>query len=370
VNIDIKNLVTSVPALQRLRARIGWPDDPTFVNIANPKQLVACLDEAISAFHELRPTAQTLVDVAVNDVRELVLLRIVQNGYCDHHGQVEAIVEPSFKMLRTVVEENNGVFHYWGGNNYIDVGFPHGGSGRQSFPEVDHLPWDQRYRNLLDRASWWSLRNTAFRFSNLAVGIAGRCIEAKMNNVLIPSVGLCIAPWLFASCGLSVTATDISEVALAALSEPIRWPLIYSHAAYERWDVSTCAAFASVPHPDHFTGMPALEDEQFVSVLRKRIGFVHSDWARVPLETATVDLVFATNAVPRESIEQRVRVLEEWIRVLRPGGVIFIVQHHPPANWKVEDFFLDRGLGPTSFLGGERPGETLKAGFQIRYSSG
>jgi SAM-dependent methyltransferase len=200
--------------------------------------------------------------------------------------------------------------------------------------------------------------------------LADRCLACRMTTVLIPSVGICVHPWLFASRGLTVTATDSAGTAVAALSEPGRHPNLYSSAAYERWDVSGCAAYALIPHPNHFDGMPALEDDRVREPLRQRISFVVADWARLPVPSGTVDLVFATNAIPRESDAERVAVLEEWVRVLRPGGFAFIAQHHAGADWGVESFFLERGFGKRDFLSGADPTKRVRGEFQIRYSSG
>jgi SAM-dependent methyltransferase len=210
----------------------------------------------------------------------------------------------------------------------------------------------------------------AFRFSRLATSIASRCVDFGIKNVLIPSVGLCVDPWLVANHGLAVTATETARSALEALSDPAHWPRVYSRAAYERWDIATCAAFACIPHPDYFAEMPLLEDAAVRDRLRSRINFLHNDWASIPLESGSVDVVFAANAVPRESAEERTKVLEEWIRVLRPGGVIFISQHHVPMDWNIEQFFNERNLVATDFLGGNCPARNVRAGFQLRYTSG
>jgi hypothetical protein len=109
---------------------------------------------------------------------------------------------------------------------------------REEFPETKDLPWDERYRFLLARATWALLRGKVFRFSKFADSIAARCVEYQLLRVLIPSVGICVHPWLFADRGLSVVATDAAGSALAALSEPARWPRLFSRAAFERWDIS------------------------------------------------------------------------------------------------------------------------------------
>ncbi len=261
------------------------------------------------------------------------------------------------------------MLNYWGGNNYFDVSLPFHGPVRESFPEVDHLPWDERYRRLLERATWESLRGRVFRFSNLATAFATRCVEFGLSRTLIPSVGLCVHPWLFADHGLSVVTTEIAQSALAVLSEPNRWPRLYSLAAFERWDIAESASYATQGNPNHFARMPDLDDEGVRELLRRRITFAHRDWADLPLADRSVDALFATNALPRESSAEQFRVLQEWIRVVRPGGVVFFAQHNFYDS-DVEAILSNAGWVQSDILGGERPVQFGEIGFQIRYSSG
>jgi len=371
MKVDVQDLLGSVGAIKTLSARVGLPDGPTFVEVGDLNRFTTTLDAAMCAFQELRPGTETLVSAEVNACRKEVWIRFLQNGRReDRNGQVEESLAACFNSFRAAVKGNRGDLHYWGGNNYFDVSFPYPKVDREEFLEVKHLSWSERYRVWLERESWQSLRDRVYRFSNLAASLSERCRTCGMTTVLIPSVGICVHPWLFASRGLKVIATDSAATALSALSEPGRNPNLYSSAAYERWDNSTCASYAMIPHHDHFDGMPALEVEHVREELRQRIEFVVADWASVPVPSGSVDLVFATNAVPRESDSERVAVLEEWVRVLRPGGIVFIAQHHAGADWGVESFLLERGFVETDFLGGGVPGGPVRGGFQVRYSSG
>lgn len=125
-----------------------------------------------------------------------------------------------------------------------------------------------------------------------------------------------------------------------------------------------------IPHPDHFDGMPPLEVDHVREALRQRISFLHADWANLPILDCSVDLVFATNALPRGSDAERVAVFDEWVRVLRPCGVVYIAQHHAGADWGLESLLLERGLCASDFLRGEGPPKGWRGAFQIRYSSG
>jgi hypothetical protein len=374
LEIDIKELLRSVQALQTPRTRIGCPDDPTPVGIADLRSFVTCLDNALRAFRDLRGGADYLVSAEVNAYHRCVGVRFVQRGECgkaweDRIGQVEPALEAVFLDLYAAAARNDGVFSYWGGTNFLDLSFPFKGPVREEFPEVKHLPWDERYRYLLERATWGSLRHMVFRFSNLAESFATRCVELGLSRALIPSVGLCVHPWLFAEHGLSVVATDAAGSALTALSEPHRWPRLYSQAAFERWDIAESAHYATQGNPDHFARMPDLEDRGVRESLRQRITFALSAWADLPLRSGSVDAIFATNALPRESSAEQLRVLEEWARVVRPGGIVFIAQHNF-FDAGVEAVLRDSGWVEANILGGERPAQSGVTGFQIRYSSG
>lgn len=370
MKIDIKNLLGSIKALNTPGLRMGFPDDPTLVEIADPSRLSASLDDALRAFRDLRGGLDYLVNAEVNAYRRVVSVRFVQRGDTwDRNGQVEPTLEPSFRILRDAIENCDGELHYWGGNNYFDLSLPFHGPIRDPFPDVNHLPWDDRYRHELDCATWESLRSRVFRFSNLAESFATRCVELGLSNVLIPSVGLCIHPWLFADQGLSVVATDGAASALAALSEPDRWPRLYSPSAFERWDIAESAAFATQGNLDHFERMPDLENPRVRESLRQRIRFVVNDWANLDLGNGSVDAVFATNALPRESAVERLQVLREWVRVVRRGGLVFIAQHNL-FNPDVEAVLRDAGWIETNIMRGERSNQPGATAFQIQYSSG
>jgi hypothetical protein len=372
MQIEIRDLLASVPVIGTQEMRVGLPDGPTWVEVDQPDRFAASLDAAIRAFQHLRPGTRTLVSANVNTYRKAVVIRVLQNGRSDRDrgGRVEASLARSFERLQSVVQQDGGSLDYWGGNNYLDVLIPYPNPDRDDFPEVKHLVWNERYRVLLERESWPSLRHRAFRFSDLAARLAARCVARRMKRVLVPSVGICVHPWLFASRGLNVAATDSAETALAALSEPGLRPNLYSTTAYERWDISECASFAMMPHPGHFDGMPALEDDRAREVLRQRIVFLTAEWVRLPVTSGTVDLVFATNAVPRSSDVEREAVLGEWVRVLRPGGAVFIVQHNPGADRRAESFLSEQGLCKSDFLEGDEPLEGARGAFQVLYSSG
>jgi SAM-dependent methyltransferase len=370
MKIDIRDLLISVAALQSPGARLGWPDDPTVVEIADPPCFSACLDDALRAFRDLRGGADYLMDADLNSYHRSVWVRFVcGKGLGIGDGQMESPLRPTFEAAQAVAAANGGKLRYWGGNNYFDLSLPFGGPVREAIPQLDHLPWDERYRQLLERAPWNRLRAMVFRFSRLADSFAARCSEFRATRVLIPSVGLSVNPWLFAERGLSVVATDAAGAALAALAEPTRWPRLFSRAAFERWDIAEAASYASQGNPDHFTRMPDLENQHVRDSLRSRIRFALADWADLPCERGSVDAIFATNALPRESAGERAAVLREWGRVVRPGGMVFIAQHNffdPDLKRVVQDI----GWVEANLLGREHSAQPDMTGYQVFLSSG
>ncbi|MES2791112.1 MAG: class I SAM-dependent methyltransferase [Planctomycetota bacterium] len=370
MKIDIKDLLGSVLEIHSAAARIGLPDDPTLVDIVDSEQFCTCLDDALRAFCELRGGADYVVSANINEYHQLVQIRFVQRqGGKDRNGQVEQALQPAFRSLRAMLTKSGGELSYWGGNNYFDVNLPFHGPMRDAFPDVEHLPWNDRYGQLLKRASWSSLRNMVFRFGGLAESFAARCAEFQMTRVFIPSVGLCVHPWLFAAHGLSVVATDCADTALAALSEPTHWPQLYSQAAFDRWDIAQSASYATQGNPEHFTRFPDLMVRAVRESLSQRITFTVSDWADCPMESGSIDAIFATNALPRTSTADQTTVLKEWTRIVRQGGLALIAQHNM-FDSGIETVLCEAGWIEANILGGARPIQPDATGFQIHYSSG
>ena len=201
------------------------------------------------------------------------------------------------------------------------------------------------------------------------LGTRRQCVAAGLSTVLVPSVGLCVHPWLFADHGLTVTATDIAGSALAAVSEPHRWARLYSRAAFERWDIAESASYASQGNPHRFARMPDLEAADVREALRQRIAIAAATWDDLPLASGSVDALFATNALPRTSASDQRRVLNEWVRVVKPGGAAFIAQHNF-VHSEIEAVLQDAGWTEVNWMAGECPAQAGTTGFQVYYSSG
>jgi SAM-dependent methyltransferase len=368
MKVELRDLLGAVNELQVPGFRLGWPDDPTWVTVSDPKTFADRLVAALSAFRDLRGTP-FLMDADINSPNRQVWIRFVMPGGCLHDVQIEPRLEKTLQSFHEVVSRDGGKVLHSGGNNYFNISLPYREPIRESFPKVDDLPWDARYRKLLELASWKSLRGMVFRFSKLAEGFAEQCVRRGKSKVLIPSVGMCIHPWLFADRGLNVIATDAAHSALAVVSEPAAWPRLFSRSAFERWDITECALHASQRNPHHFDSMPDLQNSAVRRSLYPRVEFAAADWAKLPLESGGVDALFATNALPRETKEERDRVLQEWKRVVKRGGIAFIAQH----NFFVSEFekpLRDARWEPANILKGDELGRTDSVAYQIYRSSG
>src|SRR5215204_1288763 len=96
VSLDIRDLLSSVPTLQSADVRIGWPDDPTLVEVTNPEVFSAALDAALCAFDTVRPGAY-LVDAEVNSCHGETWVRFVKGIDSKHgDGKIESPLRSSF----------------------------------------------------------------------------------------------------------------------------------------------------------------------------------------------------------------------------------------------------------------------------------
>ena len=271
---DIRDLLQRVTTLNAAGTRLGWPDEPTMVAVASCEEFVAALDAALQAFSIVRPKGDFLVDADVNCIHGELWVRFVKDVEPGHgNGKIETPLVNSFATLGDVMASLGGKMHYWGGNNYFDLSFPYDGPMREAFPEVGHLPWDAQYRQLFARATWDELRHKVFRFCDLAEKFAHRCSTSNKKSVLVPSVGVCVHPWMFADAGLSVTATDASQFALDVVAAPQNWPLVYSPAAKNRWDIAQSGSYATQGNPEGFQRIPDLTVPEIIKQLGARITF-------------------------------------------------------------------------------------------------
>jgi hypothetical protein len=373
MKIDVRDLLSPLRAIEEPPTRVGFLDHPALVEIDNPDEFIAALVAAVRDLHTLYPDNAAVVFADVPAERNSLWIWICQRQGLDLEELDKVQIPPpgpGVAPLQAVAERNGGGLRYDGWRQYLILWLPFPNTWPKGTQVDRKLPWDERYRSQLEgeRPDW--IRFEVFRFSKLAAPLADRCAACGMNNVLVPSVGICVDPWLFASRGLTVTATDSARSALTALSDPARYPLLYSLAAYERWDAEMSRTYKLIPHPYHFDGMPELENEQLRETLRRKITFVLADWARLPVPSDSIDLIFATNAIPRDFRQEWWKVLDEWARVVRRGGILYIAQHNVLEKDAIESPILERGFVKCDFLGGESPPAGARGGFQMRYTSG
>jgi SAM-dependent methyltransferase len=350
--------------------RVGWPDGIVEVSARETDAIRSELRSLLTAFRALWTGCAIVVDVTVYADGDRLDVRIYRVGQRGMKGgpppeDARAALDLAIKPLRACDPHR--------GFDGTNVGFSltarrlDADSARHSFPPFADLGWDDLYRAKLEKTSWSSLRAEAYRFCNLASRIATWAEGIEPKRVLIPSVGLCVHPWFFAERGFSVVATDLSSTALEALSHPERLPLLYGVPAHARWEIHESAMWGGAS-PETFAGMPALEDPEVAARLRSRIEIVASDWAAVPLPAASVDVVFATNALPRGDPRAREAVLAEWSRVIRPNGLVFVAMHNDGEPYAGRTFFQSRGWRRVDALGGERVSDAIM--YQDYLSSG
>jgi len=357
--------------------RVGWPDEDAVVFVRSPTAFVAAFREHLAVFRGHWDGSETLVDADINTFRRCVDIRVKQLARerslaGDRTGAVEEALAASLGRLDAEVRSGGGKTYYWGGNNYFgtELALRRGQTFRADFPEIDCDDWDEHYRLTLARTSWSRLRGNALRFCNHASRVAEACKAKGVGTVLIPSVGLCAHPWIFADAGLRVVATDISSAALDAVAHPERLPGVYGATAQVRWDIHQTAAYGGVANPHRFPQMAAIEKPEVARSLAHRISFARADWTSLPLENGCADVVFATNALPRDDTELVERVLLEWERVLVPSGHVFLAMHNAYDIPNVVAGFLDgRGWRAVASPAGEA-GACGGRSYCAYYSSG
>lgn len=104
------------------------------------------------------------------------------------------------------------------------------------------------------------------------------------------------------------------------------------------------AHFGYVRH--HFDEYIASDhDAKVIELLKRRtfderVSFLKLDGAKLPFDNDSVDRLIATHVL--EHVSNPTQVLEEWARVVRPGGVIsLILPCDPGFSWR-----LGRSFGP------------------------
>lgn len=336
---------------------VGWPDDEVVVDVTDPDALGRGLTAGIDALRSFWTGVPLFADVDVYTPARRLDVRIVRVQPPDADERAEAgraVLEPALALLAETARASGGdAVHGWSAG-FFHLWLPVRSSGpeiaeRESFPALAGSTIDARHAEALARTSWTGLRAAAYRFCDLATATL-EATRGRATRVLVPSVGICVHPWLFADRGMSVVATDVSPAALEALRYPERRPRLYGGAAKKRWGISRRSLHGGAA-PEHFRGMPELERPEVLDALRPRVTLLEADWAALPLADASVDLIFATNALPRGEPALLARVVTEWARVVRPDGVVLSAMHR--AGESVREVLEARGFRAIDLLGGE-----------------
>lgn len=250
-------------------------------------------------------------------------------------------------------------------------------SGGRSLASWDaglrELPWAERYARQLAECSLHDIRDDVFRFSVWAEWLAAYGRRHGARTALCPSVGLTVDPWLLAAAGLRVVAFDRAPSAVAAVGHPGRRPQVYSAAAKRAWELQDANTWTDGSSPHAFGSSPDLGHPAVLAELAPRVVALVADWRRLPLGDGAVDVLFATNALPREDGDEAVRaeVLSEWARVLRPGGTALVCMHNARhIGREAAAFFAARGLRETDLRDPAAPAPGPEGAFQVVRSSG
>jgi len=249
-----------------------------------------------------------------------------------------------------------------------------GRRGLRSFdPEVRDLPWEARYTRMLEHCREQDLRDDAYRFAGWAEALVSYARRHGARTAACPSVGLNVDPWLLAAGGLRVVAFDRAAAAIEAVAHPGRRRQVYSAAAKLAWTLEDASRWADGVSPHAFGASPDLGHPDVLAALGPRVVALVGDWARLPLAGGAVDVLFATNALPREEGDEALRaaVLAEWGRVLRPGGVAVVCMHNAgQLAREARAFFAARGLREVEVRDPDAPPPGPAGAFQVVRSSG
>lgn len=319
--VDLGALVLGATAgLERVR--YAGPDRP--LTVVAGEGCAEALRTALLGVREVTPEAETLV--VVSEYRGEGRLRVGQRPHTD---ETTGPSEPYESLLACA--------RAGGGEGWVHAGAGFGvqlplaptmpPAEREALPDVHDLPWEEHYAALLARASFSTLRQRAYRFARWAQFVAYYALEHRLATILCPGVGLAVDPWVFAAFGGRVVALDRARTPLAALAAPD--PRVYSAAGHDAWDAEQSVVWVNATSP-HSCGVrtPDLGDAELRARLAARVCFLQGDQARLPLPDAAVDVVFATNALPRGDDAEREAVYAEWLRVLQPGGLIYASMHN------------------------------------------
>lgn len=74
----------------------------------------------------------------------------------------------------------------------------------------------------------------------------------------------------------------------------------------------------------------------------------HHDITKLPFESGSVDLIYASHVIEYFDLEEVIPLLDEWHRVLKPGGVLRVAV---PDFFKIAELYLGMHYRLDSFIG-------------------
>ena len=360
--IDIeKSLREALSDLSRVR--IAGLDEPQQIACHNPGVMMAAIRDLVAVYLQINPKCEVLIRVEAWKETDDILIAIVVSpkplritNTLPQQPLPQELLE-SLEHLRTIVQSENGQFNGKlreskiapDNENSTAIWFPRSPncpkpqrSWQDTPPTI--LPWNELYRWRLAHHSWDILRHEVYRFAREVEQVIAWAQSHGLNTVLCPAVGLCVDPWLFAHAGFNVIANDIAVSALEILAKPELTPQLYSTNAKELWDIEMTMMYRR-PHPHTFKNMPALENSSYQKQLASKIQFLTADAGHLSLAANSVDVIFACNALPRGQKRERRAVLKEWLRILKPQGLVFIRMHNDyQICSELRNFLLAAGL--------------------------
>jgi hypothetical protein len=328
-------------------------DDVLFIELPAPRPFESALHGFLMSLKESLPAIRTRIWArydAFRDIVEIVILHAPAQG-CSQRDITawrcaRGVYEPVWKQIQSVLREQ-GVDLFDGDlssdfpSAYLrfqrPAAMPKPARG-SVLAEKNRLPLDAFYQLLVERGRWSEVRWTSYRFSFWAWTSARMARERAGQTVLCPAVGIRIDPWLFAHAGCRVVALDTASAAIEMLAHPERYPRVLSRKAYD----SQMLMGNGSEWPRPISEMPALENAAVCRTLRERIAFLAASVEHLPVCSRSVGTIFAGFDGLPEGVDIY-SMIEEWLRVLGPGGHIFVMLNDRSFSL-VKAYLLQRGL--------------------------
>ena len=329
-------------------------DGPQWVNLTDPNRFVSVIRTLIASVREKSSGTRTVAVSEYNNYHSRFYVQVTQAR--EHWEEESFLFSDDWNtwnhLCRMATQDKFESYSNFAGR--LDLNF--NPISQKFFPQrqsawnlvSQETPWDDQYQILQTKAKWRDLRSRAYRYAGFAQGFAKACSLRGKVRVLCPAAGFCIDPWILAHAGLEVEATDLSPTAIEMVQHPEQWPPIYSQSAWRSWEAEQCCDYGGIL--DGYNSLkapiPDLIDPDSRQALEKNLRFHVVDNRQLPFAENSIDAIFACNAVPRQDAVERRQVFDEWFRVLKPNGILFLTVHN---GFAIEEDF-DRRLKAQGLL--------------------